>query len=282
MRCAHIGFERSPQVFSNDTDPITATHTRPIFAKSRLWAGGTDPPPPPILSSPRGRGLVEPYRPLGPLSPRTVWAVARLGSHPVADGHLIDVAALAAPPCGLAAYGLTPAGFKRLFMRGCRPAPIRPKHALRHDTFDASEPHLQLLGDFAGRTSPKRHNTPAFPQVAEVDSERHLPKTAQKSKTHGEVGAHFLRNHQQSRGATEGNATAAASVDASATCTDQMAASVKTRYLRCSHWTAGNRELTAIGSSLPTLPQLAQPTYYRPVAHLSNINAPAPLLIYMA
>ena len=46
MRCAHIGFERSPQVFSNDTDPITATHTRPIFAKSRLWAGGTDPPPP--------------------------------------------------------------------------------------------------------------------------------------------------------------------------------------------------------------------------------------------
>ena len=67
-----------------------------------------------ILSStsPRGRGLVEPYRPLGPLPPRTVRAVARLGPHPVADGHLVDVAALAAPPYELAAYGLHAGGLQ--------------------------------------------------------------------------------------------------------------------------------------------------------------------------
>ena len=70
--------------------------------------------PAPIPSSPRGRGLVEPYRPLGPLPPRTVRAVARPGPHPVADGHLADVAAPAAPPCGLAAYGLHAGGLQAL------------------------------------------------------------------------------------------------------------------------------------------------------------------------
>ena len=69
-------------------------------------------PASPIPSSPRGRGLVEPYRPLGPLPPRTARAVARLGPHPVADGHLVDVAALAAPPCELAAYGLHAGGLQ--------------------------------------------------------------------------------------------------------------------------------------------------------------------------
>ena len=67
---------------------------------------------PPVPSSPRGRGLVEPYRPLGPLPPRTVRAVARLGPRPVADGHLVDVAALAAPPYELAAYGLHAGGLQ--------------------------------------------------------------------------------------------------------------------------------------------------------------------------
>ena len=71
-------------------------------------------PASPIPSSPRGRGLVEPYRPLGPLPPRAVRAVARPGPHPVADGHLIDVAALAAPPYGLAAYGLHAGGLQAL------------------------------------------------------------------------------------------------------------------------------------------------------------------------
>ena len=68
----------------------------------------------PIPSSPRGRGLVEPYRPLGPLSPRAVRAVARLGPRPVADGHLVDVVALAAPPCGLAANCLHAGGLQAL------------------------------------------------------------------------------------------------------------------------------------------------------------------------
>ena len=101
-------------VIENDADPHNrhAWPSSPIFAKSRLWAGGTDASP--IPSSQRGRGLVEPYRPLGPLPPRAVRAVARLGPHPVADGHLVDVAALAAPPCELAAYGPHAGGLQAL------------------------------------------------------------------------------------------------------------------------------------------------------------------------
>ena len=71
-------------------------------------------PASPIPSSPGGRGLVEPYRPLGPLPPRAVRAVARPGPRPAADGHLVDVAALAAPPYGLAAYGLHAGGLQAL------------------------------------------------------------------------------------------------------------------------------------------------------------------------
>ena len=71
-------------------------------------------PASPIPSSPRGRGLVEPYRPLGPLPPRAVRAVARLGPRPVTDGYLIDVAALAAPPYELATYGLHASGLQVL------------------------------------------------------------------------------------------------------------------------------------------------------------------------
>ncbi len=71
-------------------------------------------PASPVPSPPRGRRLVEPYRPLGPLPPRTVRAAARLGPHPVADGYLVDVAALAAPPCELAAYSLHAGGLQAL------------------------------------------------------------------------------------------------------------------------------------------------------------------------
>ena len=77
---------------------ITATHSRPVQYLQDHAYGQEAPTPPPVPSSPRGRGLVEPYRPLGPLPPRTVRAVARFGPHPVADGHLVDVATLAAPP----------------------------------------------------------------------------------------------------------------------------------------------------------------------------------------
>ena len=41
-------------------------------------------------------------------------AVARLGPHPVADGHPIDVAARTAPPCELAAYSLHAGGLQAL------------------------------------------------------------------------------------------------------------------------------------------------------------------------
>lgn len=58
----------------------------------------------------------------------------------------------------------------------------------------------QLLGGFASRISPKRHNMPAFSQVGRADGEQLPPKTAQKSRTHGEIGAHFLRNRPEAAG----------------------------------------------------------------------------------
>ena len=110
----------------NDAAPTAATHGRPVqYSQNHAYRQEAPTRLAPIPSSPRGRGLVEPYRPLGPLPPRTVRAVARPGPHPVADGHLVDVAALAAPPCELALTACTPAGFKRLLMRGCRPVPTR-------------------------------------------------------------------------------------------------------------------------------------------------------------
>ena len=86
---------------------ITATHGRPVqYSQDHAYRQEAPTRLPPVPPSPRGRGLIGPYRPLGPLPPRAVRAVARPGPRPVADGHLVDVAALAAPPCGLAAYGL--------------------------------------------------------------------------------------------------------------------------------------------------------------------------------
>lgn len=93
---------------------IAATHGRPVQYSQNHAYRQKAPTPPPVPSSPRGRGLVEPYRPLGPLPPRTVRAVARLGPRPVADGHLVDVAALAAPPYGLAANCLHAGGLQAL------------------------------------------------------------------------------------------------------------------------------------------------------------------------
>ena len=98
----------------NDAAPIAAAHGRPVQYSQDHAYGQEAPTPPPVPSSPRGRGLVEPYRPLGPLPPRTVRAVARLGPRPVADGHLVDVAAIAAPPYEFAAYGLHADGLQAL------------------------------------------------------------------------------------------------------------------------------------------------------------------------
>ena len=122
--------------------------------------------------SPRGRGLVEPYQPLGPLPPRTVRAVARLGPHPVADGHLVDVAALAAPPCELAAYGLRAGGLQALAharvphrrYAGMRDGQVveagehLASRAVRAAVVDAHEAHAHLLApDVAARSAPPHH-----------------------------------------------------------------------------------------------------------------------------
>ncbi len=142
----------------------------PIFARSLLWAGGADASP--VPSSPRGRGLVEAYRPLGPLPPRAVRAVARPGPHPVADGHLVDVAALAAPPCGLAAYGLRAGGLQALAharvphrrYAGMRDGQVveagehLASRAVRAAVVDAHEAHAHLLApDVAARSAPPHH-----------------------------------------------------------------------------------------------------------------------------
>ena len=64
----------------------------------------------------------------------------------------------------------------------------------------ARKPRLRLLGGFAGQTDPKRRTVPTFPQVSEADSGLLPPKTAQKSRTHGEIGARFLRNRPEPAG----------------------------------------------------------------------------------
>ena len=111
----------------------------------------------------------------------------------------------------------TPVDFKCLLMRECRPAPTESEHVSKCATSDAREPHLQLLDGFAGRIGLKRRNTPAFPQVGGANGEQPPPKTAQKSRTHGEIGAHFLRNPPEvAGGATVSKGAAAVSADAGA------------------------------------------------------------------
>lgn len=94
-----------------------------------------------------------------------------------------------------------------------RPASAEPKHVFRYATLNTSEPCLQLLGGFAGRIGPKRRTAPTFPQVGDLNDEQPPPKTAQKPRTHGKIGARFLRNRPE----PAGEAAAAASADAGAT-----------------------------------------------------------------
>ena len=70
------------------------------------------------------------------------------------------------------------------------------RHALWHPPrpLRPANPARKLLGGFAGRISPKRHNTPAFPQLGKADIEQTPPETAQKTRAHGEIGPRFLRN----------------------------------------------------------------------------------------
>ena len=91
-----------------------------------------------------------------------------------------------------------------------------PKRALDTPSSTHASPICKLLGGFAGRISPKRHPAPMFPQFGGADSEQPPPKTAQKPRTRGEIGAHFLRNRPEPARAPAGKAAAAVSADAGA------------------------------------------------------------------
>lgn len=58
-------------------------------------------------------------------------------------------------------------------------------------------PRPQLLGGFAGSSSPNGCKALTFPQVSDAGSGLHARKTAQKSGTHGKIRAHFLRNRPE-------------------------------------------------------------------------------------
>ena len=114
----------------------------------------------PTPSPPKGRGPVEPYRPLGPLPPRTVRAVARLGSRPVADGHLADAAALAAPSYELAAYGPHAGGLQALAHARAPTSTDRIGARIKMRNFRRTRTPLATSGRF------RRANLPETPQHA--------------------------------------------------------------------------------------------------------------------
>ena len=147
---------------------IAATHGRPVQYSQNHAYRQKAPTPPPAPSSPRGRGLVEPYRPLGSLPPRTVRAVARLGPRPVADGHLVDVAALAAPPYGLAANCLHAGGLQALVHarvphgRYAGARSLKPRSSLRFLQYgQLSSMRMERMLTFSRQTWPHdpRHHT---------------------------------------------------------------------------------------------------------------------------
>ena len=80
-------------------------------------------------------------------------------------------------------------------------------------TFSTSEPRLQLLGGFAGRTGPKHRNTPAFPQVGGADGERPPPKTAQKSRTMAKSAPFSCETIQNPQGRDRGQGRGLATIN---------------------------------------------------------------------
>lgn len=62
----------------------------------------------------------------------------------------------------------------------------------------------RLLGGFEGGFGQKGHAALAFPQVSEAGTAQHPRKTAQKSRTHGKIGAHFLQNRSEVAGCGHG------------------------------------------------------------------------------
>lgn len=84
-------------------------------------------------------------------------------------------------------------------------SPLAPREsgALRSvccPALTARKPRLRLLGGFASGIDPKHRAVPTFPQVNETDSGQHPPKTVQKPRTHGEIGARFLQNRPEAAG----------------------------------------------------------------------------------
>ena len=155
----------------------------------------------PTPSPPKGRGPVKPYRPLGPLPPRTVRAVARLGPRPVADGHLADSAALAAPPCELAAYGLHAGGLQALAHARAPTSTDRIGARIKMRNFRRTRTPLATSGRFRRPTRPE---TPRGAGVFPGRRSRRRTTPAENRtevQTHGEIGAHFLRNRPEVAGA---------------------------------------------------------------------------------
>lgn len=156
--------------------PITATHSRPVqYSQNHALGRRHRRLPRSFLAEvPRASRALSASR--ASSSPNSTGS-SRLGPHPVADGHLVDVATLAAPPYELAAYSLHAGGLQALVHARVHTGTDQSKTRVRTRHLQRKRTPLATSGGFAGQTSPKRHNTPAFPQVGEVDSERHLPKT---------------------------------------------------------------------------------------------------------
>ena len=93
---------------------ITATHSRPVqYSQNHAYRQEAPTPPPHsfLAEGPRASRALSASR--ASSSPNSTGS-SPAWPHPVADGHLVDVAALAAPPCELAAYGLHAGGLQAL------------------------------------------------------------------------------------------------------------------------------------------------------------------------
>lgn len=91
--------------------------------------------------------------------------------------------------------GLPLNAHRPLFALARPPRKARPLASA--STLAPRESGPQLLDGFAGQISPKRRAVPTFPQVGEADSGQLPPKTTQKPRTNGEIGARFLRNRSE-------------------------------------------------------------------------------------
>ena len=151
----------------------------------------------PTPSPPKGRGPVEPYRPLGPLPPRAVQAATWLDPRPVADGHLADAAALAAPSYELATYGPHAGGLQALAYARAPTSTDRIGARIKMRNFRRTRTPLATSGRF------RRPNRPETPCDAGVfpgrRSQRRTTPAENRTEvqTHGEIGAHFLQNRPE-------------------------------------------------------------------------------------